>query len=110
MTFLLWFSILLIAIKATWYIPTGRINDAPILPFGCPNIPGTPNFDADRYLGQWYQLSAVPTIFQDSSDGCVWANYTSLADGLIGVHNSGVDANGIRSGIKGAAALIANTN
>jgi len=100
MNFLVCVTVLLTAIYA----------DMPLVLFGgCPNVAGTPNFNLTRYLGQWFQISSLPVIFQDSSDGCVLANYTTLSNGLIGVHNSAVNAQGIRSGITGAAALIKDT-
>jgi len=101
MNFLVRVMILLTAIKADW----------PVFLFGrCPRVRGTRNFDANRYLGKWYQQSALPQIFQDSSDRCVTADYTPLSVGVIGVFNSGVDNKGVRSGVRGSAALTANTN
>jgi len=96
MNFLVWVTFLLAAIKADW----------PVFQWGrCPHVLGTPNFNANRYLKTWYQQSALPQVFQDSSDRCVTAEYTPLSEGMIAVYNSGVDSNGDRSGVNGAAAL-----
>jgi len=79
---------------------------------GCPDVTGTANFDASKYLGVWYQLSALPFAFTSSTDRCVLANYTALADGNIGVNNSGISqSSGARYGAVGEASLIdGNTN
>jgi len=101
MNFLVWVTILLTAIKADW----------PVFLWGrCPSrVRGTPNFNVNRYLKRWYQQSALPQFYQDSSDRCVTAEYTPLSDRVIGVYNSAVDKNGDRSGVRGEAALTSKT-
>jgi len=74
---------------------------------GCPSVTGTPKFEASKYLGVWYQLSALPFAFTKTSDRCVLANYTSLPDGNIGVNNTGIsESTGVRYGAVGEASLI----
>jgi len=101
MNFLVFVTFLLSAIQADW----------PAFIWGrCPSVVGTPNFNSVRYLKKWYQQSALPQIFQDSSQRCVTAEYTPLTDGIIGVYNSGVDEDGVRSGVTGAAVVTSTTN
>jgi len=83
--------------------------DLPLFIVGgrCPPVSGVTNFDANQYIGEWFQLSSLPFIFVNSADRCILANYTSLPNGNIGVDNSGISHwTGIRSGAKGEAALI----
>jgi len=74
---------------------------------GCPDVHGRPNFEASKYLGVWYQLSALPFLFTSTSDRCVLANYTALPNGNIGVNNTGIkESTGVRYGAVGEASLI----
>jgi len=87
--------------------------DLPIVIEGenCPDVSGKPMFDATHYTGQWYQLSSLPFIFVSSDSTCVWAKYTSLSNGNIGVNNSGINpSTGERFVALGEAALIANSS
>ena len=43
--------------------------------------------DLQRYLGKWYEIGRFPMFFQRSCLGDTTAEYTSLADGRIGVRN-----------------------
>jgi len=92
----------LIAVKA----------DLPVVIWGeaCPKVEGMPNFDATRYTGQWFQLSSLPFVFASSDSTCVWANYTLLSNGNVGVNNSGIDpSTGNRFEALGEAALTSDT-
>ena len=46
------------------------------------------NFDLERYVGKWNQLSAIPASFQDDCLGNTTAEYTILPKNLIKVENS----------------------
>jgi len=99
MSVLLWFFVVLTSIKA----------DFPLFIWGesCPKVTGAPNFVASKYLGVWYQLSALPFAFTKTSDRCTLANYTALPNGNIGVNNTGIsESTGERYGAVGEASLI----
>jgi len=99
MSVLLWFFVALTSIKASFPLF--------IWGEGCPDVTGRPNFDASKYLGVWYQLTALPFAFTKTSDRCVLANYTALPNGNIGVNNTGIsESTGVRYGAVGEASLI----
>lgn len=60
----------------------------------CTGIPeGTQpvdGFDAERYLGRWYEIARFDHSFEDGLD-CVTADYARRDDGGIRVINRGVD-------------------
>jgi len=102
MHIIFWTIVALISTKA----------DLPTVIWGssCPDVSGMPNFDATNYTGRWFQLSSLPYIFISSVDSCVWANYTLLSNGNIGVENSAINWwTGIRFAVIGEAAPITNT-
>jgi len=84
--------------------------DFPVIIWGqdCPDVNGAPDFNLTDYLGQWYQLAALPFVFVNTATTCVWAKYAMLPNGNIAVNNTYVK-DGKRSGITGEAAPIANT-
>lgn len=63
--------------------------------FGCTGMPEgvTPvtNFDAQRYLGTWYEIARLDHSFERGLEQ-VTADYTLRGDGGIRVLNRGVDA------------------
>lgn len=83
--------------------------DLPVVIFGkgCPKVAGKENFDITRYVGQWYQLTALPFLFVNTATTCVWAKYAPLSNGNIAVNNTYIK-DGKRTGITGEAAPIAN--
>jgi apolipoprotein D and lipocalin family protein len=62
---------------------------------GCAGIPKgiTPvkNFDAQRYLGEWYEIARLEHSFEKGLSD-ITANYSPLADGGMKVVNRGYDA------------------
>lgn len=44
--------------------------------------------DLSRYVGQWYQLAAIPAIFEAQCAKNVKANYAKNADGTVAVRNT----------------------
>jgi len=99
MNFLVWLMITLSSLKA----------DFPVIIWGkdCPTVSGKENFDIESYVGQWFQITALPFFFASSSDTCTWAKYSLLPNGNIAVNNTEVK-NGKRSGVTGEAAPIEN--
>jgi apolipoprotein D and lipocalin family protein len=61
---------------------------------GCTSIPSglTPvtGFEADRYLGKWYEIARLDHVFERGLDH-VTADYTKRPDGAIAVLNRGYD-------------------
>jgi len=85
--------------------------DFPVLIWGhgCPSVSGVSNFNLESYLGQWFQLTALPFAFVNTATTCVWAKYKLLPNGNIAVNNTYLK-DGKRSGITGEAAPIVNTS
>jgi lipocalin len=102
MRVLVWMMITLTTLKA----------GLPVVIWGkkCPTeVKGRPNFDVKSYLGQWFQLTALPFLFVNSESTCVWAKYALEQNGKIAVNNTYIK-DGKRSGVTGEAAAIANTS
>lgn len=59
--------------------------------------------DLDRYVGTWYQLAAIPAIFEAQCAKNVSAVYVKNTDGTIGVTNKCATYLGIPSSVKGKA-------
>ncbi len=55
---------------------------------GCKPIKTVDYVDVERYMGQWYQISAYETFFNEGLVG-VTAEYTLLEDGTVQVYNRG---------------------
>lgn len=53
------------------------------------DIPAVRNFDADRYMGEWYEIARLPHRFERDMD-FVRAEYSPNPDGTIKVVNRGV--------------------
>ncbi|XP_052084767.1 apolipoprotein D-like isoform X1 [Mytilus californianus] len=56
----------------------------------CPDIPVKQNFDADRYLGKWYENEKF-FFLAELGLKCISANYSLNNDGSIKVLNAGVN-------------------
>lgn len=63
----------------------------------------TETVDLARYAGAWYQVAAVPRLFEIQCAKNVQALYTSRADGTVGVRNSCTTWWGSTSAVNGAA-------
>nr|WP_205742535.1 lipocalin family protein [Halomonas borealis] len=48
------------------------------------------DFDAERYLGRWYEVARLDHSFEEGLD-CVTADYSQRDDGRIRVTNRGID-------------------
>jgi len=55
------------------------------------SIPVVKDFDLERYLGNWYEISRLPNSFEKNLDR-VTATYTLREDGKIDVLNRGFDS------------------
>ena len=58
----------------------------------CPKIETVPNFDANRYLGLWYEVEKYPFIFTLGGK-CVTAEYGLNPNGTISVFNKQIRNN-----------------
>lgn len=63
--------------------------------YGCASVPSglTPvtGFEADRYLGKWYEIARLDHVFERGLDH-VTADYAKQPNGAIAVVNRGYDA------------------
>ena len=90
--------ICLLAVSASAHKPFINIGQK------CPSVTPSENFNADSYLGLWYNLANSPFIWMDSNNTCAWAHYnlikgeTDPKDDYIRVINSEISArNGKRT-------------
>ncbi len=77
----------------------GTVGDPDRLP---PLLPAE-DLDVQRYLGEWFQIAAVPAWYELQCARDARAEYTLRSDGTIGVTNSCVTWWGSESRITGAA-------
>ncbi|XP_076323597.1 apolipoprotein D-like isoform X2 [Tachypleus tridentatus] len=57
---------------------------------GCPDPPVKKGFQADKYVGTWYEIAKMPVPFQINQK-CVTAKYVMKDNGRIGVFNRAID-------------------
>ncbi|KAJ3595714.1 hypothetical protein NHX12_005017 [Muraenolepis orangiensis] len=67
----------------------------------CPQPAVKENFDAAQYLGKWFEIEKLPTIFQKGE--CSTATYSLLSPGVVGVLNTELLADGTVNSIEGSA-------
>ncbi|QNP66936.1 lipocalin family protein [Streptomyces genisteinicus] len=72
--------------------------------------PGTETVDLTRYAGAWYQVAAVPQLFEIQCKKNVKAVYTPQADGTVGVRNTCTTWWGSTSAVNGAARPLDASN
>ena len=65
------------------------------------------DFEVQRYLGQWYQVAAIPAWFQGDCAARTTASYAPGEDGLINVLNSCDTADGSRKQADARARFLA---
>lgn len=72
------------------------------------NIQPVKNFQADKYLGKWYEIARFDNSFEKGMTN-VYAEYSLNPDGSIKVLNSGITpATGKRSYAEGVAKFVEN--
>ena len=59
-----------------------------IRPGKCPEIPNQPNFDVERYMGQWHNYLANDAKNIPDNAECTTATYGILNESQISVNNS----------------------
>ncbi|KAM9844797.1 apolipoprotein Da, duplicate 2 [Aulostomus maculatus] len=67
----------------------------------CPKPSVQANFDATRYIGKWYGIMKLPTVFQTGE--CSTAVYSLKSPGVIGVLNSELQDDGTITSVVGSA-------
>ena len=77
----------------------------------CSSAPSTPldtvsDFDLPSYLGNWYQVAAIPAWFQSDCARRTTANYALGEDGLVTVVNSCETADGKRKRAEARARFV----
>lgn len=74
-------SILFVLITITSFSLSQHIID-----HECPTRPVLMNFDLNKYLGRWYEISRYEQFFEVGCD-CGFADYTLNDDGSVRVRN-----------------------
>jgi len=69
-------------------------------------VVGVPGLDVERYLGTWYQIAAIPAIFELQCRKDVTAEYTLVRDGVVGVRNECRTWLGRTSSVTGEAKVL----
>lgn len=64
------------------------------------------NFEVERYLGEWYQVAAIPAWFQSDCVANTTANYTQGKDDLVVVLNSCDRTDGTRMDAEARARFL----
>lgn len=59
--------------------------------------------DLDRYQGRWFEIARLPNFFQRKCVGEVTAEYASIGDGTVSVHNRCVTGEGGVAEVTGVA-------
>mgnify|MGYP002397432668 CR=1 FL=1 len=67
------------------------------------------NFDADKYLGKWYEIARLDHSFERGLDN-VTATYSIKPNGKIRVLNQGIKQDGTNSTAEGKAYVISGEN
>ena len=83
-----------------------------VLLVGCatksPDITPVVNFDADKYLGRWYEIARIDNFFEKDMS-YVYADYHLNKNGSISVINSGLaPGSDVRKYINGVAKFVKN--
>lgn len=71
---------------------------------GSSHIPAVSGFDAEKYMGRWYEYARLPNRFEKGMSH-VTADYSMRRDGKIKVVNSGIK-NGRTKSIEGKARTV----
>nr|XP_036214561.1 apolipoprotein D [Bactrocera oleae] len=72
----------------------------------CPSdIQTVQDFDAEAYLGRWYEYSKYPFIFE-AGGRCVQAEYGALTNNSVTVQNTQISILNLRSSIDGVARIV----
>ena len=65
----------------------------------------TAKVDLKRYIGRWHEIARLPMPFQNVDESAV-AEYGSIPDGTISVHNIATRRDGSQHDIRGTATVL----
>ncbi|CAL8344173.1 unnamed protein product [Merluccius merluccius] len=74
-----------------------------LVPGKCPKPAVKDNFDASQYLGKWYEIQKLPTVFQKGQCGTATYSLNGKGASVVGVLNRELLADGTISAIVGSA-------
>ncbi|KAJ4925097.1 hypothetical protein JOQ06_017835 [Pogonophryne albipinna] len=78
------------------------------LHFGkCPRPPVQQDFNVAKYMGTWYEIEKLPSLFEKGT--CNQATYSLLSDGTVKVLNAELLSNGKINSIEGVAKVKNST-
>ncbi|MGC5256965.1 lipocalin family protein [Gordonia sp. DT218] len=83
---------------AALFVATAPASAAPLQPI--------PKLDAERYLGSWWQLAAVPAFFNLNCAKDTKATYTPINAKTIGVENTCTTFTGQTNRVQGRATVV----
>ena len=75
-----------------------------------PPVTTVPSVDLEQYLGTWYEIAAIPQIFEKQCVGNTTADYSLTQNGFISVVNTCDRSNGKASIAHGRAEIIDHTS
>uniref|UniRef100_A0A034WSD5 Apolipoprotein D n=1 Tax=Bactrocera dorsalis TaxID=27457 RepID=A0A034WSD5_BACDO len=76
-------------------------------PRSCPEVKVPSDFDADAYMGTWYEYAKYPHIFEIAKR-CMFARYTNKGNNTIGVVNTSINTiTGHTTNTTGVARMLA---
>lgn len=74
-----------------------------------PEVQVVDNLDIERYMGTWYLIAALPSVFERQCAEGTTATYTLNADGTVTVLNACYRANGMKYQREGRAFVVDET-
>lgn len=63
------------------------------------------DFNAERFLGRWYEIMRYNNFFQSNADDCTTAYYTANPNGTVRVENTALRSDGTRITEVGSAVV-----
>ncbi|XP_050344333.1 apolipoprotein D-like [Nymphalis io] len=81
-----------------------------MFPGSCPDVAAMSDFNANRYLGKWYEAEKYFAAFEFGGK-CITANYDLNENGVISVLNRQISSfTGMKSEIKGEAMQVSRSD
>ncbi|XP_017051554.1 apolipoprotein D [Drosophila ficusphila] len=93
--------LILMAANGFW-LASGQVA----LPGKCPNVTVLDTFDAEAYMGVWYEYSKYPFVFEIGKK-CIYANYSIIDNNTVSVVNAAINRfTGKPSNVTGQAKVL----
>ncbi|XP_047532917.1 apolipoprotein D-like [Vanessa atalanta] len=81
-----------------------------VFPGSCPDVAVMGDFNANRYLGKWYEVEKYFAVFEFGGK-CITANYDQKDNGVISVVNKQISSfTGMKSEIEGEAMQVSRSD